>query len=431
MSQEERDWLEWLKRARDGMVTQRQAAEKMGVTDRWVRQLLARMERDGDPVVVHGLRGRPSNRRIAAKVQQKALKILEQPEWHDFGPTFASEQLSKRHQIEVSKETVRRWMISAGLWQTRPQKSGEIHCWRPRRSAYGDLVQWDTSDHDWLEGRGEPVRYLVRMIDDATSRSWGRFVKHDGTRENMGVLWEYLERNGRMVEVYTDRDSMFAVPPKLGETKQQRQQADRLTQIGRALRELGIGWIAAYSPQAKGRIERSFETDQDRLVKELRLAKVKTMQAANEFLENEYWPEWNERFARSLSGITDVHRTLTAQLDLAAILSHVEHRVITNDYTFSFAGRRYQIARQDVKVGMKGQRVRLELRLDGELNARYEGQLLELSECGPKAPVKPAPPRKPVRKDHNAGGKSQWLKDFFDRPGPELWQAIAAAESRS
>jgi hypothetical protein len=265
----------------------------MGVTDRWVRELLARMEEEGDGVVVHGLRGQVSNHRIAEKVQQRALKLLRQPEWHDFGPTFASEQLAKRYRIEVSKETVRGWMIGAGLWKAHPRAMKQVHCWRPRRSCYGELVQWDTSDHDWLEGRGERVRYLVRMIDDATSRSWGRFVLHDGTRENMGVLWEYLERNGRMVDVYTDRDSMFAVALRPGESAQERREADRVTQLGRALRELGIGWIAAYSPQAKGRVERSFGTDQDRLVKELRLAKVKTMVAANEFLEKEYWPEWN------------------------------------------------------------------------------------------------------------------------------------------
>src|SRR5216683_5601230 len=216
MSQEERDWLEWLKRTRDGVITQRYAAEQMGVTDRWVRKLLAQMKNKGDGIVVHGLRGRPSNRKIAEALQRQALKILQQPEWHDFGPTFASEQLAKRHQIEVSKETVRAWMVAAGLWKAQPRKLGETHFWRARRSGYGELVQWDTSNHDWLEGRGEPVRYLVRMIDDATSRSWGRFVKHDGTRENMGVLWEYLERNGRMVDVYTDRDSMFVVPPRPG-----------------------------------------------------------------------------------------------------------------------------------------------------------------------------------------------------------------------
>jgi hypothetical protein len=430
MDQEERDWLEWLKRAQEGLITQRQAAEKMGVTDRWVRRLLVRMAEVGDQVVVHGLRGRASNRRISEEWHAKALELLKQADWHDFGPTFASEQLGKRHQIEVSKETVRKWMVGAGLWESRSRKVKEIHCWRPRRSGYGELVQWDTSDHDWLEGRGEAVRYLVRLIDDATSRSWGRFVQHDGTRENMGVLWEYVERNGRMVDVYTDRAAMFMVTPRAGESEEKRREADRLTQIGRALREVGIGWIAAYSPQAKGRVERSFGTDQDRLVKELRLAKVTTMQAANRFLEKEYWPHWNERFARSLEGVMDLHRPLTRQLDLASALSHVEHRVIRNDYTFSFAGKSYQIVRKDVKAGMKGQRLRIELRLDGELRARYEGQYVELGECSVKTADKPAPPRTPVRKDHNAGGKSRWMEGFFDRPGPELWQAVRAADTK-
>ena len=289
--------------------------------------------------------------------------MLKQPEWYDFGPTFASEQLAKRHGIQVSKETVRGWMVSAGLWKARPRKLSAVHQWRARRSGYGELVQWDTSNHDWLEGRGEPVRYLVRMIDDATSRSEGRFVQHDGTRENRGVLWQYVERQGRMVDVYTDRAAMFMVTPRAGESAQQRQQADRLTQIGRGLRELGIGWIPAYSPQAKGRVERSFGTDQDRLVKHLRLAKVKTLQDANKFLEEEYWPEWNERFARPLEGVVDMHRPLTPQTDLASALSHVEQRVVSNDYTFSFAGRRYQIARTDVKAGMRGKSLRIELHL--------------------------------------------------------------------
>jgi hypothetical protein len=125
-----------------------------------------------------------------------------------------------------------------------------VHCWRPRRSGFGELVQWDTSDHDWLEGRG-PVRYLVRLIDDATSWSWGRFVERDATPFNMAVLWEYIEKNGRMVDVYTDRHSMFAVQPRPGENREQQRVADRLTQLGRALRQLGIGSILALSPQAK------------------------------------------------------------------------------------------------------------------------------------------------------------------------------------
>ena len=429
MSQEERDWLEWLKRARDGMVTQRSAAEGMGVSERWVRKLLARMEKQGDGVVVHGLRGRPSNRRIAASMQQQAMKILQQPEWHDFGPTFASEQLAKRHKLAVSKETLRGWMMAAGLWKSRPRALQEIHCWRARRSCCGELVQWDTSTHDWTEGRGQEVRYLVRMIDDATSRSWGRFVSQDGTRENMGVLWEYLERNGRPVEVYTDRHTMFAVPVRAGESRGQRQQADRLTQIGRALRELGIGWIAAHSPQAKGRVERSFATDQDRLVKLLRLAKIKDAAGANEFLEKEYWPEWNERFARPLSAVTDLHRPLSKELDLAGTLSHVEQRVIGNDYTFSFAGRRYQIARAAVQAGMRHGSLRVELRLDGSLQARYQGQYVEISECGEKPPRPPA--SRPIRKDHNAGGKSHWMEGFFIQPGPPLWRAIQESNTHA
>jgi transposase len=431
MSQEERDWLEWLKRAQDGVVTQRQAAEKMAVSDRWVRKLLVRMKTEGDAVVVHGLRGRSSNRRIDEQTQARVVELLKQPEWYDFGPTLASQQLAKRHGIDISKETVRAWMVAAGLWKSRPRKLGEKHFWRPRRSGYGELVQWDTSNHDWLEGRGEAVRYLVRWIDDATSRSGGRFVVHDGTRENMGVLWQYAEGNGRMVDLYSDRAGIFVGAPRAKESAQERREADRLTQFGRGLRELGIGWIPAYSPQAKGRVERSFGTDQDRLVKHLRLAKVKTLQDANKFLEEEYWPEWNERFARRLDGVVDMHRRLTPQIDLASALSHVEQRVISNDYTFSFAGRRYQIARTDVKAGMRGKSLRIELHLNGALRARFEGVYTEVSECGVKAPAAPKPTGKPARKDHNRGGKSDWMDGFFERPVPALWQAVEMANARN
>ena len=423
MSQEERDDLDWLKRAKDGSISQREAAKKMGVSDRWVRTLVKRMNQRGDAVVVHGLRGRPSNRKLPAKTQKQAMKILTQPDWHDFGPTFAAEQLAKRYQIQVGKETLRGWMREAGVWKSKSRRLEQVHGWRPRRSAFGELVQWDTSEHDWLEGRGR-VRYLVRMIDDATSWSWGRFVERDATPHNMGVLWEYLEKNGRMVDVYTDRDSMFSVTPRAGESQQERIAADRLTQIGRGLRELGIGWIAAYSPQAKGRIERSFLTAQDRLVKQLRLAKISTLEAANEFLENEYWPEWNARFARPVEDFPNLHRALTPQLELAAILCHVEQRVIGNDYTFSFAGQRYQIARAEAQAGMRHQRLRVELRLDGELKARFQGRYLQIGECGLRAAAAAPAVRQPVRRDHNAGAKSSWMQGFFDRPSPPLWKAI-------
>src|SRR5712691_2099239 len=423
MSQEERDKLEWLKRARDRMLSQREAAQKMGVSERWVRQQLQRMKQRGDAVVVHGLRGRASNRQIGTPTRNRAIELLQQPSWHDFGPTFASEQLAKRHHIQVGKETLRGWMIEAGLWQPRTRKIEQVHCWRARRSGFGELVQWDTSEHDWLEGRG-PVRYLVKLIDDATSWSWGRFVERDAAPFNMAVLWEYLERNGRMQEVYTDRDSMFTAAPWKGESEQERLAADRVTQIGRALRELGIGWIAAYSPQAKGRIERSFSTDQDRLVKQLRLAQVSSLEGANEFLEKEYWPEWNARFASPVADFPNQHRALSEHLPLATILCHVEPRVIANDYTFSFVGQHYQIAREDVQAGMRQQRLRVELRLDGELQACYQGRYLTIAECGARLATAAPAVRTPVRKDHNAGGKSSWMQGFFSRPSPPLWRLL-------
>jgi DNA-binding Lrp family transcriptional regulator len=422
MSQGERDRLDWLKRALDGKMTQREAAERMGVSQRWVRKLLRRMKKQGDRVVVHGLRGRVSNRKIPAQTRERALTILRSPEWQDFGPTFASEQLAKRYGLQVSDETLRGWMIEAGLWKPGSRKIRDIHCWRPRRNAFGELVQWDTSEHDWLEGRG-PVRYLVRLIDDATSWSWGRFVESDATPHNMAVLWEYLEKNGRMVDVYTDRHSMFTTPSARQNAAQSVQQ-DRLTQIGRGLRELGIGWIAAYSPQAKGRVERSFLTAQDRLVKQLRLARITTLEDANAFLEDEYWPEWNARFARPVEEFPNHHRLLNEHLDLASILCHVEERVIGNDYTFSFAGRRYQILRAAVEAGMRRQRLRVELRLDGELKARYRGCYVDIAECGARpVPTQPKP-RGPARKDHNAGGRSQCMQGFFNRPSPPLWKSI-------
>lgn len=422
MSQQERDRLEWLKRARDKKMTQREAALKIGVSERWVRKMLKGLKDRGDAVVVHGLRGKASNK-LPMATQKQALAVLQEPDWHDFGPTFAAQQLAKLHKLGVSKETLRKWMIGANLWKVDGREVGEVHAWRPRRSGFGELVQWDTSDQDWLEGRG-PVRYLVRMIDDATSWSWGRFVERDSTPFNMAVLWEYIDKNGRMVDVYTDRAAMFTVQPKPGESREQQRQADRLTQLGRALRELGIGSILALSPQAKGRVERSFRTAQDRLVKQLRLAKINTLDAANAFLATEYWPEWNESFASPAKDFPNQHRALTGQVKLASILCHVEERVIANDYAFSFAGQRYQIAREQANTSMRRQRLRIELRLDGELKACYQGRYLSIAECvGGAVTITPPTPGKP-RRDHNAGGKSTWMQGFFDRPAAPLWMLI-------
>jgi transposase len=204
MSQTDRDRLVALRKAEDRKITQRQAAEELQLSERQVRRLLAKLRTEGDRAVIHGLRGRRSNRRIGEEKRQEVIGILQQEKYRGFGPTLASEYLEKKHRIGMSKETVRKWMREAGLWRARRERVEEIHQWRPRRERFGELVQWDTSEHDWLEGRGEKI-YLIKMIDDATSRLFARFVRQDSTVENLAVLEQYLRLYGRPLEFYTDK----------------------------------------------------------------------------------------------------------------------------------------------------------------------------------------------------------------------------------
>jgi transposase len=247
MTQADRDRLVALKKAAKGLITRGQAALELKISERQVYRLLAVMEKDGDEVVMHRLRGRPSNRRLSEELERKTMAIVSDSKLHDYGPTLASHYVAKKHGIAVSKETMRKWMIRAGIRGVRRQRVTEIHQWRARRERFGELVQWDTSEHEWLEGRGEKI-YLITMIDDATSRLWARFVRHDSTEENMVVLRQYLERNGRPLEFYTDKASLFQTALKKNHVAEEPLPP---TQIGRALQELGIGWIAAHSPQAK------------------------------------------------------------------------------------------------------------------------------------------------------------------------------------
>jgi transposase len=238
MSQTDRDRLVALKKAKKKLITQKEAAKELGITERQVRRLLKALRRRGDKAVVHALRGEPSNRKLPIEQEEQAMKILRDPVYEGFGPTLASEYLRQKHGLEVSKETLRKWMCKGGIWKAHRRHIAEVHQWRERRSRRGELVQWDTSEHDWLEGRGEKM-YLISMIDDATSRLFARFVRHDSTAENMGVLLGYLERFGRPLSMYTDKASLFTTTMK---TRRDRQREDRdgaempPTQIGRSLR---------------------------------------------------------------------------------------------------------------------------------------------------------------------------------------------------
>jgi len=420
LSTKDRDRLKVLHEVKRKHLTQRAAARQLGISDRWVRKLLVRVRKGGDGGIVHRGRGRRSNRRLPESLRTQTLKLV-QAKYSDFGPTLACEYLAKDHQVEVSKETLRQWLIGAGLRRVKRRKAEEVHVWRPRRSCRGELVQWDTSEHDWLEGRG-PRLYLVAMIDDATSQAYARFVGHDSTEENLRVLWEYLKRWGRPVEFYTDKSSLFTVNAPAPEAADEAVK-EELTQIGRALQELGIGWIAAHSPQAKGRIERFFGTAQDRLVKGLRLAQASSLEAANTYLEQEYLPLWNQGFTVVAANQTDAHRRLSREQDLPAILSHVEERVVTPDYTIRYQGKIYQIARGDIRAGLRGGRVRVEQRLDGSLAVKFREHYVSTAECQPRP--KTPPPPKPVRsKKPRSKAARTWMKDFNLQQSPPLWAIL-------
>jgi biotin operon repressor len=431
MTQAERDRLVALKKAKKKLTTQKQAAEELGITERHVRRLLRELKRRGDEIVTHGLRGLPSNRKISGETEQKAVAILSQPVYRGFGPTLAAEYLAQKHDIEVSRETVRQWMIRAKLWRARKQRVEQIHEWRPRRSRFGELVQWDTSDHDWLEGRGEEI-YLINMIDDATSQWFARFVVSDSTLENMNHLERYVKKHGRPLAYYADRASHFHPTAK---TKRDQSRAGKEqpelppTQIGRALQELGIAWIPAYSPQAKGRVERGFLTAQDRLVKGMRVAGVTTLEQANQYLETDFLPWVNRTLAVAPASADDAHRPLEQQHDLAAILSHVESRQVDNDYTIRVDGKIYQIVRQDVCSGLRKAEVRVEKRRDGSVAVRFRNRYLRLKQCEPrpkansKKVAKARVKAKPVK-------RSEWNKNFDLNKAPKIWQAARDSGAR-
>lgn len=430
MSQKDRDRLVVLKQAQKRQLTQAEAAGQLECTERHVRRLLAKLKSEGDKAVMHGLRGRPSNRKRSAQDRDKIVGILSQEVYRGFGPTLAAEYLAKKHKIKIGREALRQLMIPAKLWTGRKRKMGEVHVWRERRHARGELVQWDTSTHDWLEGRG-PTIYLIHMIDDATSELTPRFVAHDSTEENLRLLKRYVETHGRPVAFYTDKASLFQTAPKIARDRKPLLHEAREplppTQIGRALREMNVTWIPAHSPQAKGRVERSFLTAQDRLVKGLRVAGACTLEQANRYLEKEFVPWWNQHLKVLPHNPTDAHRPLDPTHDLAAALSVVETRQVTKDYTIRFDGHLYQIAREHIRPGMRGANVRIESRLDGSMHVRFEQHYLSVSLCQTRPKV--AEPVKLVPRRTARSAAHTWPQPTD--PGLPVWQAAAIDRTRT
>src|SRR5256714_608543 len=367
LSQRERDRLKVLHEVQLKHLSQVAAAERLKVTDRQVRRMLLRIREHGDGALVHGLRGRPSNRKLAARLEQKVLARVGQ-RYADFGPTLAAEHLAKDG-FALSRETLRTWMTKAAFWHPRCQRVKKIHVWRERRASFGELVMQDSSPLRWLENRG-PACQLIAVIDDATSRIWGRFTEHDTTEENLRTFGGWVRRYGRPLAHYTDKNSIFrkAGPQPLPEQLR----GDPLrTQFGRALNELGIEWIAAHSPQAKGRIERLFETLQDRLVKEMRLAGIDSIQGATYFLEIRFLPAWEQRFTVAARNPRNAHRRLGREQHLEEILSVRVARRVAQDHTVSWDGNRWGVLREEVCAGLRGAAVEIERRVDREHWLRY------------------------------------------------------------
>jgi hypothetical protein len=435
MTQKERDRLVALKKAKKKLITQKQAAAEIRVSERQLRRMLRNLKERGDKAVIHAARGRRSNRKIADEKREKAIRILNQEVYRGFGPTLAAEYLARESSLRVGRETLRGWMSEAKLWHAKTRRVEKVHTWRARRSRCGELVQWDTSEHDWLEGRG-PKLYLISMIDDATSRLLARFVEHDSTAENMRMLWTYLERYGRPLSFYTDKASLFVTSPAMRRGELTRKDAPALppTQIGRALGQLNIEWIAAHSPQAKGRIERGFSTAQDRLVKGLRVAGASTLAAANAYLENEFLLWWNQTLTVAPACGDDAHRPLGREHSLSAILSHVETRQVANDYTIRFEGKLYRIARSDVRAGLRGGTVCIEQRLDGTLAVRFEDGYLTVAECAPQPKRVAAPKPAPVsQKAHHKPSEAsrQSLSKLMRSGGLSVWKAAQINRTRT
>ncbi len=377
LSAKERERLKVLYRVQEGQLKQVEAAWRLRLSVRQVRRLERRVEAEGDRGLVHRLRGRASNRRIAPGKQARILARVR-VRYRDFGPTLAHEKLAGEG-LEVGRETLRKWMIEAGLWRARRQRLEQVHVWRERRAAFGELVMMDSSPYRWLEERG-PELHLIALIDDATSRIWGRFAEQDTTLENLRALEGWLRRHGRPLALYTDRDSIFQAAGRPSLEEELAGQPAR-TQLGRALEELGIEWIAAHSPQAKGRIENLFGTLQDRLVKEMRLAGVETVEEANRFFQEVFVPFWEERFARPPRRTVEAHRRLGPEHRLEQILSLREARTVASDYTVRWHGQAWAIPREEVRAGLRGARVEVEQRLDGSVWARFRGTYLTLRPC--------------------------------------------------
>ena len=374
MSNREIDKLKVIQNTVDGKLTWPQAAEILSLSERQVGRLCARVREEGNRGVIHGLKGQPSNNKLPEATIIKAIGLVRQ-HFADFGPTLANEHLLDDYKIRVSTNTLRKAMIVAEIYKPKSYKPKHRN-WRERRACVGMLVQLDGAEHDWFEGRGPKCALLV-FIDDATSRIlYARFITVEDTVNLMRCTKDYLKINGRPVAIYVDKDSIYKINRQASIDEELRD-AMPLSQFTRAMGELGVEMIFANSPQAKGRVERGFRTHQDRLVKELRLAGISDMAAANKFLETFYIAKHNEKFAVTPASRINAHRPLFKTHRLDEILCVKLNRTLANDYTLRFDNKFFQVTKdQDIRIRPRNI-VTIEEWLDGSIHLKFKGGYMQ------------------------------------------------------
>ena len=408
MTQRDLDRLKTLHLAIQKKITQEKAGELISLSREHVNRLCQKIRREGDRAIIHGLRGRPSNHQLPQVLINQAEKILKES-YPDFGPTLAAEKLWEIDNIKLSDETIRKRMIKLDLWKEKKRRAKHRE-WRERKDCFGEMVQMDGYDHDWFEGRrGKCV--LLASIDDATNRIFLRFTEHEDTRNLMQFSRTYLNKCGRPLSFYVDKDSIYITNrrPNLEEELQGRKYA--LTQFTRAMEtDLGIKVINAGSPQAKGRVERLFGTLQDRLIKELRLAGISTLAAANRFLDRVYLEKHNNKFCVVPKNGVNAHRSVEkTKAELDAIFCFKEERVLCKDYSIHWKNRLFQIEKHQPFFLLPRTRVMVEERLNGRIKIKYKGKYLKMHEIDQKKIAKPLsanpislPDRKPFRYNKNS-----------------------------
>lgn len=403
--------LKIIQSAIDRKMTQKIVSRLLGLSERQVRRLVKAVREKGDSGVTHGSRGRPSNHRLSEGVKARVIKLYEM-RYPDFGPTLATEKLLEIDGIRISDETLRKWLLAAGIWQKRRKRSA-YRQWRPRRTCFGEMVQLDGSHHAWLEDRG-PKLVLMAYIDDATNTTYARFYDYEGTLPAMDSFKGYVKKYGLPISVYLDRHTTYKSPRKPTEWDDA-EDVEFLSQFERALKELGVEVIHAQSPQAKGRVERLFGVLQDRLVKEMRLQGIKTKEEANTFLKT-YLSIYNKRFRVCPANETDAHVKLPGHFNLDKYLCIKAQRTVRKDNIVAYHKKLYQLEENDSK------KIWIEERIDGSFLIISKGATLKYKT------ITEQPKRIVAKIDQRQFNRP--AKPYKDHPWKRKWKTDYASPQR-